>query len=117
MEVGRRRCGKKLTNDPERQFLWRLGEVLGCTADEAAARVTYGEFVEFCAWQAVKWKQREKIEFYLARIAAYLSGEKSARVSDHLLEFRAGRGMKDRPIKLEGDELVNTFKRAFGIYG
>lgn len=47
--VGVWNCRKKIADDPSIRLWWRLAAILGCTAEEAKERVSYSEFLEFCA--------------------------------------------------------------------
>lgn len=86
--------------------------MLGVMPGEAAERVTYDEFVEFCAWQSIKWQQAHRIDYYLAQITGYLAGKEKWRISDYLLKFRPGTGgSAQKPLKLTASAL----KRGFGI--
>lgn len=64
------------------------------------------EFVEWLAFLELKWKEREKEEYYLAQIAAEIRrgnvrDPRKVDVENFLLKFKAGPKKKDPPSLVE----------------
>ncbi len=85
---------------------------LGIPLSVLEREMDYSEFVEMCCFIDWEMKQNSKQDYYLAQIAAMLSGKKKAKIKDYLIQFG---DKKKKALKISGSDQVNLFKKLFGI--
>jgi uncharacterized Zn finger protein len=95
-------------------LLFKIASRLGVTVNWLSRNLEYSEFLEWIEFFNIEAKQYEKQDYYLAQIAAFLSGQKKAKIKDFLIKF----GNETKPaLKISPQEQIKIFKKVFGIRG